>query len=118
MNFKLTDSQREWLKMHKLKIGNLYSIPDYSFYIYERPSYASGEYVDLPRNKTTSNIFFKLYTISDDFLGGYFITDTARTLPKFIYLDRQDVECRTYGEYYILSLFCVVPMMIYNLLKK
>lgn len=111
----LTDAQKEFFIKKKLKLNRLYTIPDFSFYVYTKPQYGSGELIVVPEGKTTQGTLLRLTEIGDDFVGGYL---TKGEYLKLYYFERYDIEYRIMLETIFLYMFCFVPFVIYNLSKK
>lgn len=110
---KLTQRQRDFIAKRDLKIGSIYMLPRFGFYVFSKPDYDSGMYMDTnPFTKSLDYQPFELKEIRDNFVRGNFFHGANGA---DFWLMRDDIELRE--GIVMLLLLCIfyIPFRIYNL---
>jgi len=113
MDFRLTDSQKDWIWTRKLKIDGWYSMPDGDFTVYETIN-GKGEWITIEAGKTIAHNSFVVKEIHPFVVGGY----VAQLPHHYFYINRVDLEMRPIAISIFLLFTCYLPFIFKNWLKK
>ena len=116
---KLKESQKEYIRVRALKIGELYMFPRWGFTIYDANK--NADYLSTnPFTKSLDKQFFYLKEIGEDGLvrGNFY----ERPLKQDFYLNAEELKKRDHVEMFFMSLFyvpyCWIKNTVLTLRKK
>lgn len=112
----LTQKQVKWLFEREIKVGNLYPLPSFGFYIYFQPDFEEYSYID--NNSFTKSLDKELFEVKEKLNGfckGNF-HKSAKT--KDFWIREEKLAERGIIEVILLFIIAFIPMIIYNLFNK